>query len=59
MGDLVTFRVYDKEGKDVTDERDWMIDKDGYLCCECSDIDCPVIHVGEDYFYKKDKNIMR
>lgn len=29
------FRVYDMDGKDVTDERDWYIDKYGDLLYEC------------------------
>lgn len=52
MGDAIKIIVYDKDGKNVTDERDWMIDKDGYLRYECDDIDCPVVTVGEGYFYE-------
>lgn len=52
MGDAIKIIVYDKNGKNVTDERDWMIDKDGDLRYECDDVDCPVVTVGEGFFYE-------
>ena len=36
--DKIKFRVYDKEGHDVTDKNDWYIDVDGNLYFETNDI---------------------
>ena len=49
--DKIKFRVYDKEGNDVTDKNDWYIDVNGYLYFETNDIDSPLMEA-DDYMYE-------
>ncbi len=49
--DKIKFRVYDKEGYDVTDKNDWYIGIDGILYFETTDIDCPLMEA-EEYRYE-------
>lgn len=44
-------KVLDKDGKDVTKDRDWYIDTEGNLYYETNDIDCPLVDA-EDYCYQ-------
>ncbi len=40
----IKFTVFDTvSGKDVTDERNFMLSPEGQLMVECNDIDCPMI----------------
>lgn len=45
------FKVYDKNGKDVTDTRNWYIDVNGNLYFESNDVDCPLIDA-DDFYYE-------
>ena len=47
----ISFRVYDKDGNDVTDKNDWYIGIDGILYFETTDIDCPLMEA-EEYRYE-------
>lgn len=47
----LVFKVFDKNGKDVTDTNDWYIDQNGDLYFETSDIDCPLV-LADDYTYR-------
>lgn len=42
MSKLIAFKVYDRDGKDVTNEREWYIDKNGCLYYETDDVDSPL-----------------
>lgn len=46
----MAFRVYDGEGNDVTDDRQWFINSDGQLFYLTDDIDSPLIEAN-DYWY--------
>lgn len=47
------FRVYETvNDKDVTDERDWYIDTNGYLCYRVDDMNCAVYMADGQYYYK-------
>ena len=41
------FKVFDKNGKDVTDKEVWFINSEGYLFRETSDVDMPTQLVDE------------
>lgn len=45
------FKVFNSDGKDVTDLYDWYIDKDGNLYYETNDIDMPLYNV-DDFTYE-------
>ena len=47
----ISFRIYDKDGNDVTDKNDWYIGIDGILYFETTDIDCPLMEA-EEYRYE-------
>lgn len=42
--------VYDANGKDVTNDRDWYVGVDGTLYFEIEDIDCPLMEA-DGYTY--------
>ena len=41
------FRIIDKNGKDVTDTRDWYLDLNGNVYIETDDIDMPIQYMEE------------
>lgn len=49
--DKIKFKVYDKNGNDVTDKNDWYIGVDGILYFEVENIDCPLMDA-EEYGYR-------
>ena len=49
--DKIKFKVYDKNGNDVTNKDDWYIDINGNLYFETTDIDCPLMEA-EEYRYE-------
>ena len=38
-----TFKVFNPNGEDVSNKRNWYLDTDGNLCYEVGDIDFPVV----------------
>lgn len=46
------FIVKDKNGKDITNFRQWYIDADGYLYFETEDVDCPIMIADNEYTYE-------
>lgn len=39
------FKVFDSKGTDITDKEVWLINSEGYLFRETSDVDMPVLVV--------------
>ena len=46
------FIVKDKNGKDITNFRQWYIDTDGCLYFETEDVDCPIMIADNEYTYE-------
>ena len=47
----ITFTVFDTvSGKDVTNEKNFMLSPEGQLMVECDDIDCPMIEAEPDRY---------
>lgn len=51
MNTKLEFKVFDENGKDITDEKDWYVDKDGNLFFETNDVDCPLLEA-EGFTYQ-------
>lgn len=51
MEKKIVIRVYDKEGNDVTDTKEWYIDKNGCLYYETDDAEFP-LYFTEDFNYE-------
>ena len=55
----VKFKVYETAtDKDVTDERDWYIDANGYLCYLTDDINCAIYEASGQHYYKLEIEVM-
>lgn len=52
MGDKIRFKVYDKNGNDVTNTKDWFIDNYGLLQYMTHNIDSITAEADEGYYYK-------
>lgn len=44
------FKVYNLDGEDVTQDRQWYIDPDGVLYYLTSDVDSPLIDAGDEFW---------
>lgn len=54
----INFKVFDKNGMDVTNDRCWYLDSNGDLCYETTDIDFPVMNALEEEGFRYELNII-
>lgn len=43
MANKMKFRVFDKDGKDITETNEWYVDNQGFLYFMTNDIDMPLV----------------